>query len=127
MAYGLVTTTFANPILNAVGGQAFVANAIWIQIHKGDPGAAGTANLSVVTTRQNALLAAASAGAIGLASSPSPFLMTASETIVALSIWSAATGGLCYWTVALSSPQAVNSGDTLTIDTLGLSIGPLAV
>lgn len=127
MAYGVVTASFANPMLNAVKGVSFVLSATWIQLHTGDPSAAGTANLSAVTTRQQATFASASGGAIALASPPSPFLMTASETITALSIWSASTGGLCYWTVQLSASQAVTNGDTLTVNTCGLSLAPLAV
>jgi type IV secretory pathway TrbD component len=53
--------------------------------------------------------------------------MTATETIVALSIWTAATGGLPLWTVQLTASQAVNNGDTLTLNTCSLSVGPLAV
>jgi hypothetical protein len=127
MAYGIHTVNFANALLNTVHGTSFVAPATWIQLHTGDPGAAGTANLSAVTTRQQANFAVASGGAIALSAALPPFNMTATETIVALSIWTAATGGLVLWDVALSASQAVNNGDTLTVNTCGLSIAPLSV
>ena len=81
MAYGIATTGLANALLNTIKGTSFAAPATWIQLHTGDPGAAGTANLSAVTTRQQATFATASGGAIALASTPTPFNMTATETI----------------------------------------------
>lgn len=127
MSYGIHTVNFANQLLNTVQGTSFVVPATWIQIHIGDPGAAGTANLSAVTTRQQAHFAIASGGAIALTAAPLPWNMTSTETIVAISVWTASTGGLPLWDVALSAPQAVVNGDTVTLNTCSLSIGPLSV
>lgn len=127
MAYGINVTNLANALMNAVGGASFVAAGTWAQLHTGDPGAAQTANLSAVTARQQLAFGPASGGAIALGSVPTPWNMTATETIVAISIWTASTGGLPLWTVALTSPQAVNNGDTLTLNTCSLSVGPLSV
>ena len=127
MSYGLNTTNFANALLNTVHGTSFVVSATWIQLHTGDPGAAGTANLSAVTLRKQVTFAAAASGAIALTAAAGPWNMTATETIVSVSVWTAATGGLPLWDVALASSQAVGNGDTLTLDTCGLSIGPLSV
>lgn len=117
----------ANPILSGVTGTTFVVGALWAQLHTGDPGAAQTANLSAVTTRQQLAFAAPSGASIALASLPTPWNMTATETIVAISIWSAATSGVPLWDVALTSSQAVNNGDTLTLQTCTLSLAPLSV
>jgi hypothetical protein len=127
MAYGINTTGFANALLNTVRGTSFAAPSIWIQLHVGDPGAAQTANLSLVTTRQQATFSAASNGALALASSPAPWLMTGTETLAAISVWSLASGGVPYWTAPLEATQAVNNGDTFTLITCGLSVGPLSV
>jgi hypothetical protein len=127
MTYGIHTTNLANALLNTIQGTSFVVPATWIQLHTGDPGAAGTANLSAVTTRQQATFAIAAGGALALSVPPQPFNMTTTETIAALSVWTAASGGLPLWTVQLASPQTVNNGDTLTVNTCGLSIGPLSV
>lgn len=127
MSYGINTTYLANTLMNAVAGSAFAAPATWAQLHVGDPGAAQTANLSAVTTRQQLSFAAASAGAIALSVVPTSWNMTTSETIVAISIWTAATAGQPLWTVALTSSQAVTNGDTLTLNTCSLSVGPLSV
>jgi hypothetical protein len=127
MSYGISGPNFANALLNTIPGTNFVVPATWIQLHTGDPGAPGTANLSVVTTRQQAAFAAASGGAIALSAAPQPWLMTATETITAISIWTAATGGLVLWDCLLAASQAVSNGDTLTLNTCGLSLGPLSV
>jgi hypothetical protein len=127
MTYGLNTGNFANPLLNTVKGTSFVLAGTWIQLHTGDPSAAGTANLSVNTTRNQATFAAAATGTIALSTAPAVWNMTATETIAAISIWSASTGGTVYWTAPLTSSQAVNNGDTLTLNTCSLSIAPLAV
>lgn len=127
MTYGINTTNLANVLLNSIRGTSFAAPATWAQLHTGDPGAAGTANLSANTTRIQLTFAAASGGSIALASVPTPWNMTATETITGISIWSAVTGGSVYWDVSLTSSQAVANGDTLTLNTCTLGIGPLSV
>lgn len=127
MSYGINATNLANALMNAVGGASFVAAGTWAQLHVGDPGAAQTANLSAVTTRQQLVFGSASAGSIALSVTPTSWNMTTTETIVAISIWTASTGGLPLWTVALTSSQAVNNGDALTLNACSLSVGPLSV
>lgn len=126
MSVGLATVNFANALLNTVNNNSFAVSATWVQLHVGDPGAAGTANLSVVTTRQQATFAAAASGALALSVSPTAWNMTATETIVNISIWSTSTGGTFYWSATLAVPKTVASGDTLTLNTCGLSFSPLA-
>jgi len=127
MSYGINTTNLANVLLNALSGSSFVAPAVWAQLHVGDPSAAATANRSANTTRQQLTFAAAASGSMALASTPAPWNMTATETIAAISLWSAATSGVPYWTIPLTSSQAVNSGDTFTLLTCVLGLAPLAV
>src|SRR5258708_14861334 len=67
MASGLAATTLANKWLNMLGGTAFTAPSTFVQLHTGEPGAAGTSNVSSVTTRPAITWAAASAGAIATA------------------------------------------------------------
>lgn len=132
MSYGMNATNLYNAWLNTLGGASFVAPGVWVQLHTGDPGVAQTANLSSNTTRNQIALAPASAGTVNLASSPAPWNMSATETIAAISLWSAASSGLPYGTVQLTSggspaPQAVTPGDTFTLLTLVLSLGPPSV
>jgi hypothetical protein len=126
MTVGLATTTLANNWLNMLRAAAFTAPAAtYIKLHVGDPGAAGTANASAVTTRQSATFSAASAGAIALSNSPA-FTMTTTETISHISVWDASSAGNLLWTAALTTSKAVVNTDTLTFTTLGVSLSPLA-
>ena len=127
MATGLSTANLANKILDHLrGGTAWTQpGGLYIKLHTGDPGAAGTANASAVTSRQAATFSAASGGALALSNSPA-FAMTSSETISHVSVWDASTGGNFLWSCALTSSKSVTNGDTLTFTTLGVSFTPLA-
>lgn len=126
MTVGLATTTLANNWLNMLRGTAFTApTATYIKLHTADPGAAGTANPSAVTTRQAATFSAASSGALALSNSPT-FSMTATETITHISVWDASTAGNFLWSAALTTSKSVVNTDTLTFTTLGISLSPLA-
>jgi hypothetical protein len=126
MADGLATVAFANALLNTVNNTSFAIAATWVQLHTGAPGASGTSNVSAVTTRQQATFNAASGGALALASSPTAWNMTTSETITDISVWSASTSGTFYWSAQLAVSKTVSNGDTLTLNTCGLSFAPLA-
>lgn len=126
MADGLSTVNFANALLNTVNNTSFAIAATWVQLHTGAPGASGTSNLSVVTTREQALFNAAASGAIGLATTPTAWNMTATETITDISLWTLSSAGLFLWSAALSVPKTVANGDTLTLNTCTLSLAPLA-
>jgi hypothetical protein len=127
MATGLATTTLANKWLDMLRAVAFTAPAAeWVKVHIGDPGSAGTANASAVTTRSQATHAAASGGAIALTSTLPSFAMTTTETISHISVWDASSAGNFLYSGALSVSKAVVNGDTLTITTLGVSFTPLA-
>lgn len=126
MTVGLSTTNAANAMLNGFRNTAFQIAATWVQLHTGDPGGAGTANVSAVTTRSQATFAAASAGAIALTGTNPNWNMTSTETISHISVWSASSSGNFLWSAALSVSKSVQSGDTLTLTTCGLSLGALA-
>lgn len=126
MTVGLATTNLANNWLNMLRGTAFTAPAgTYIKLHTADPGAAGTANPSAVTTRSAATFGAASGGALALSNSPS-FTMTATETITHISVWDDSTAGNFLWSAALTTSKSVVNTDTLTFTTLGVSLSPLA-
>lgn len=130
MTAGLSVGNLAHAWLNSIrgggNGVTFTAPAaIFARVHIGDPGAAGTANPSAVTTGQAVTFGAATAGAIALSNSPA-FAMTATETISHVSFWSAATAGTFYWSATLTTPRAVVNTDTLTLSSVGVSLAPLA-
>jgi hypothetical protein len=130
MTVGLGTTTLANRILDHLrGGTAWTQPAgLYVKLHLGDPGAAGTANSSVVTTRSEVTFAAAASGAIALTGTNPSWSMTATESISHISIWDASgpSAGNFLWSAALSVTKSVQSGDTLTLTSCGLSLGALA-
>jgi hypothetical protein len=109
-AYGPVAGTFA-------------------QLHTGDPGAAGTANISVGSTARNSFTFAASASGSALALSGAPAAWTnggTSETLTHLSVWTASTAGTLLFSVALTASKAWASADSFTLTTLGASLTPQA-
>jgi hypothetical protein len=131
MAVGLAKTTLANKWLDLLRGTAFSAPAaLYVRLHtsNGDPGAAGTANGSTVSTRVLVSFSAASDGAIALggANSAPQWTMTANESIQYISVWDSATGGNFLWSAALSVAKTVQNGDTLTLTTCGLTLTPFA-
>lgn len=120
MATGL-SAAFATSQLNVFRGTSHTAPAgVYVKLHTGDPGAAGTANPSAVTTRNQATFSAPSGNAIAL-SALAPWSMTGAETITHLSMWDASTGGNFLGSVALASAKSVVATDTLTVTSLTIS------
>lgn len=127
MTAGLSSANLVTPWLNMLRGTAFAPSGqTWVQLHVGDPGAAGTANPSAVTTRSQAILNASSGGsALSLSNTPS-YSMTATETITHISIWDASTGSTFRFSIQLTVARAVNSGDTLNQSSLSFGLTPQA-
>ena len=126
MTVGFSTTNLVNNWLNMLRAVAFTApTGIYAQLHIGDPGAAGTANPSALTTRSAVTFSAASGGALALSNTPS-FTMTATETISHVSYWDAATSGNFLWSAALTASKSVTATDVLQLTAVGVSLSPLA-
>jgi hypothetical protein len=125
---GLNTANLANKILDHLrGGTAWTQPAsLWVKLHTADPGAAAATAPSAVTTRSQASFAAAASGAIALTGTNPSWAMTGTETISHISVWDASTAGNFLWSAALSVSKSVQSGDTLTLTSCGLSLGALA-
>jgi hypothetical protein len=119
MTVGVVAATL-NSMLDGQFGT------VWVKLHTGDPSAAATANTSVVTTRQQATMSAASGGSKAMSGTIS-FSMTATETISHVSFWTASSGGSVLATAALTASRSVINGDTLQINTLSIALTPVAV
>ena len=127
MTTGISVTNVANPMLNWLRGVAPASvPGLYAKLHTGDPGAAGTANPAAVTARQAVTMTAASGGSMSLNTVAGSWTMTATETITHLSIWDDATTGNFRWSLAVTTPRNVVSGDTLTLTTLVLGNNPLA-
>lgn len=125
MTAGAASAT-ANSWLNVLRGTTYTGLAgLFVKLHTGDPGSAGTANASAVTTRNALTLNAASAGACTL-SALAAYSMTATETITHVSVWDASTNGTFILSGALTASKSVANGDTLTFTTFTVSFTPIA-
>jgi len=120
-----MATSHANGVLNLFRGTNYTGVTVYMKLHTGDPGAAGTANASGVTTRNAVTFAAADAGSMAL-SSISDYSMTGSETISHVSFWDADTAGNFKQSAALTSSVPVVNGTTLTFTTITLDYTPIA-
>ena len=120
------STARANSMLNVLRNTSYTGIATpFIKLHTGDPGSAGTANASAVTTRNAIAWNAAAAGSMTLATLGN-YAMTASETITHVSTWDASTAGNFIESWVLSAGVAVVNGSTLTFNTFTLSFTPIA-
>jgi len=128
MTVGLSAANTANKLLETIGrtGTTFTAGTLYVKLHTGDPGSAGTANAGAVTTRYQATFSAASAGSMSLSSMGGTWSMTTTETISHISLWDNSTAGNFLWSVALTASKSVVSGDTLSLSTLTLALSPIA-
>lgn len=127
MTVGLSIANIANPNLNWLRGVAPPAIAgLYIKLHIGDPGAAGTANPSAVTTRRQATMNAAASGQITLNAMSGTYAMTTGETISHFSVHDDPTAGNFLFSGAWTTPRAVVNGDTIVIQTFVVNNTPLA-
>lgn len=131
MAVGVSTVNTANAWLNCIrngGATRTVVAGTFVQLHTGDPGASGTANISVgSTTRLTVSQSAASGGSMTISGTAGPWTNGGtSETISHISVWDASSAGNFLYSAALSVNQAWASGNTFTLNTLTVSISPLA-
>lgn len=125
MTVGVASGT-ANSYLSVFRNTAYAAiAAVYVQLHTGDPGAAGTSNVSAVTTRNAVTWGAPSAGSMAL-STLSSYSMTTSETITHISLWTASSSGTFLQSAALTASVPVINGSTLTFSSLTLAFTPIA-
>lgn len=117
MAVGLAAAT-ANSLLDALFNQTnyTAPTAIWMQLHVGDPGSAGTANAATETTRKDvtAVFANASGGAVTSNVAVTWTSVAGSEDYTHYSIKSASTAGTFYWSGTITA-NPVTAGDTFTL------------
>jgi len=117
MAVGLASAV-SNALLNALVNQAnyTAPTAIWIQLHTGDPGSAGTANVATETTRKDVTssFSAASGGAVTNDVAVTWTSVAGSEDFTHWSLWSASTSGTFYLSGTVTA-NAVTAGDTFTL------------
>lgn len=116
MAVGFAVAT-ANSVLDAIARNVSFTGfaAVWVKLHVGDPGAAGTTNPAGHTTRiQGTFGTAASGGAISNTAALVWTGVTANEDFTHFSAWTASTAGTFEFS-GLVTANAVLIGDTFTI------------
>lgn len=115
MATGLSAAS-ANKALEAVCGKTTYTaeTAVYIQLHVGDPGAAGTSNTATETTRKAATFAAASGGSIASNVALQWTNIAGSQDATHFSAWTASSGGSFLFSgTNVSNPYT--AGDTYTV------------
>lgn len=119
MADGL-STTVANAALNNIVGT----NAAFVQLHTGAPGASGTSNVSSVTTRPSVSWASASGGNVSASNQPAwtNWAGTNGEIDTDISFWSASSSGTFGLSMQLSASVTMNTGDSLTLTAIQISL-----
>ena len=130
MAVGLSVATLANKWLDLLRGVEWTGRpggTLYVALHTGDPGSAGTANQAAITLRQPLVLAQASIGSVALTGTqPTWTWNVTGQTLRHISVWTAATGGTFLWSVAISPERQVANNDTFTLTTCGMTLSPLA-
>lgn len=117
-----ISNYFENAILDTLRNQSLAVSAVYIKLHTGDPGEAGTSNAAAETTRKLITFSSASGGSLASSAAISWTNVSTTETYSHWSAWDAATAGNCLWTGALNASAALTAGDTFTISTLTLTL-----
>lgn len=108
--------------ITGVGAYTAPTN-IYVKLHSGDPGEAGTSNAATETTRKVVTFTGpAAAGSIASDADVQWTSVAATETYSHASLWDASSGGNCLWTGAFSSSSNVTAGDTFTISAGNLTL-----
>lgn len=94
--------------------DALVAAYPWIKLHVGDPGAAGTSNAAVETTRKQASWDAAASGATANSGALTWTNVAGSEDYTHFTAWDASTAGTFGFSGTVTA-NAVTAADTFTI------------
>jgi len=112
-----LATATLNSLLDAFYNNTSFANAnIWLKLHIGDPGSAGTSNAAAHTTRMEATFGAAASAATSNDNNVTWTSLSAAETISWFSLWTASSAGTFLGRVQLTASKTVGIGDTLQVN-----------
>jgi len=109
-------------LLNTLRNTSFAVTAVYLKLHTGDPGEAGTSNAATEATRKVVSFSAASSGSMTSSATVEWTNVSTTETYSHWSLWDASTAGNCLWSGALASSAAVTAGDTFQITSLTLTL-----
>lgn len=91
-----------------------VATYTWVQLHVGDPGAAGTSNVAVETDRVQVTWGAVSGGAVSNSAQLQWLTVAGTEDYTHFTVWTASSAGTFGFSGTVTA-NAVTVGDTFTI------------
>ena len=117
-----ISNYLENKLLDATSGTSYAAAGTYLQLHTGDPGEDGTANVATESTRQSVSFAAASGGSMVSSGTVEWTNVAGTETLTHWSLWDASTSGNALWSGALASSANVVAGDTFQITSLTLTL-----
>lgn len=119
--------TIADSLLNALlRNTSYTGPAtIFIQLHTGSPGAAGTSNVATNNTRKATTFAASSGGTIASNADINWTNVAGTETYSHFSLWDASTAGNFLGSGTLTA-NGVTAGDNFQIAS-GTELGTLAI
>jgi hypothetical protein len=112
-----LSATIANAVLDALCRSVTWSepDAVWIQLHTGNPGTAGTSNAATETTRKQATFgSAASSGAISNTVALTWTSVAGTEDFTHFSAWSASSDGTFLFSGTVTA-NAVTAGDDFTV------------
>lgn len=125
-----IQVDLADAILDAICSAVDLTapTEFWVQLHTGNPGVDGTANVAAETTRQQAAFNAASGGSADTSGDLDWTSVAASETWTYVSFWDASTSGTFLASDSLVTPRVVVMGDdaTLPAGDLSVTLAPIA-
>lgn len=114
MAEG-ISAALAEDLLDAVfNATAFSVSEVWIQLHVGAPGSAGTANQATETTRKQLSCSAASSGTITSDAALEWTSISGSQDPTHWTAWTASTAGTFLGSGTITSAAYV-AGNTFRI------------
>ena len=121
MAHG-ISSFLGNGWMNALGNaSAFLVVQPYVKLHTGDPGAAGTANPAVETTRKSVSFGAAAAGALASDADISWTNIAGSEDATHFTCWDALVAGNFLFSGTITA-NPYTAGDTYTISSGNLTV-----
>lgn len=114
MATG-ISSYLANAWLDALGNAtAFSVTTVYIKLHVGDPGSAGTGNPATETTRQAASFAAAAGGVLTSDAAVTWTNIAGSQDATHFTAWDNASAGNFLFSGTITA-NPYSAGDTYTI------------
>jgi hypothetical protein len=121
MATGL-SDYLANKFLDAVGNATnYSASNVYVKLHIGDPGSAGTANAATETTRKLVSFSTATAGGLTSDADISWSNIAGSQDATFFTVWDNLTAGNFLFSGTVAG-NAYTAGDTFTIPSGSLTV-----